>query len=162
MARKIYDTTQDVGTPPAGKYADLETKHEQVAAQVNTLIGPYTNGGLSGCTPIYYEFDVPDHATQNIDVVIPDKIDIVDAMIVKASANNGANANTLQLFNVTGAGNITDAMTMNGKNVGDQVRSVSRFPAQRSIAAGGTLRMIQTKAAGDAACTVCVWGILRP
>lgn len=162
MPRKIYDTTQDVGTPPAGKYADLETKHEQLAAQVNTLIGPYTNGGLSGGTPIYYEFDLADAATRNVDVVIPDKVDIVDAYIVKTTLVAGANANSLQLFNVTAATAITDAMSMNGKIVGDMIRSVSRFPAGRSIAAGGTLRMIQTKAAGDAACTVCVSAILRP
>lgn len=160
IARAQLDTNLALSTPPSGHYpADLQTQISAIVAQLNQLLAPYANGDLNGFVAVELEIDVADHATQNIDLVIPYKMDVRDFSIVAGGAN-GANANTVQLNNVTAAANITDALSMNGKGAGDVVRMANL--QNRSIAAGGTLRIIQTKIGGVASFTARISAIIRP
>ena len=113
------------------------------------------DGNLVGGIPVLHRIEIADHATQDIDYLLTQKTRIIDAWTVKVAAAGGG-ANTIQLKN--GPDAITDAMSI---NVNDQVitRAASIDDAKHEIAAGGTLRIVQTKAAGNAACILYVLGI---
>lgn len=110
------------------------------------------NANVIGGVPVLFRIDVADAATGNVDVVTTHKIRVIDAWAVKVGALGGA-ANTVQVAN--GANAITDAMSI---NIADQAvaRAATIDDAQHEIAAGGTLRVIRTKAGGNAACIVYV------
>lgn len=121
---------------------------------------PMAEGDLVAGPEVILEFDVADHATQNVDKVITNAMVVTDAWVI-ANSTNGANANTVQLDNGVAGAHITDAMSTNGKVAGNVVRAASIFPANWSLAAGATLRIIQTKAGGTHAFKVVVTGYLK-
>jgi len=185
MARTTYDTTQDISTPAAGHAVDLETKHEQLAALVNEhaatldqLLDPgspaaigkgkitgralstYADSGTAGGGDLLYIIPIADHATQDIDLIVDEKIEVIDAWVKKTANAAGANANTFQVKNAAAV--ITDAMSVNGKNRGDLVRCANIDDTGNAvILAGGTLRITQTKAGGDAAGRVHISAVKR-
>lgn len=185
MARTTYDTTLDQSTPSGGRFVDLEQKHEQVAALVNehaaaldnlidagapAAIGKgqttgravkvYADGGTAGAVLVGYLITIPDHATQDVDTIVDEKIEVIDSHVKKITANAGANANTFQVKNAANA--ITDAMSINGKNRGDIVRCANIDDTGNAVInAGGTLRITQTKAGGDASGRVFVGVVKR-
>lgn len=180
MARTLYDTAQNASTPAAGKYADLETKVEQLSALVNehaatldklltpaflgqslgtiakALAGGETAGGLIVC----YEKNVADHATQTVAIAVVDaSVEVLFAIIQKRSLDAGANANTVQLKKNAAA--ITDAMSLNGKVDNSVVLVGTIDDEQATLAAGDTLNVTQTKAGGDAAFHILVVCVKR-
>lgn len=102
---------------------------------------------------------VPDAATGDVDVVLTDKIEVLDVLVQKQGGATGAFANTIQVKN--GAAVISDAISINGTADGGLVRATNIDDAASVIAAGGTLRVTRTKAGGNAQCLVTVVGIKR-
>lgn len=158
MTRGIVDTAQEASTPPAGKYKDVEARLEEHTSKLNTLLQPYTQGDLNGCTEIGYEIDFVDAAGGNYDFVIPDKIAIRNVRVLNTGVN-GANANSVQLKTAGGAAAITDAMSTNGKVAGDVVSMANL--QNREIAAGATVRVVTVRAGGALAFTLLITAIPR-
>lgn len=98
--------------------------------------------------------NIPTGATGDVDFVLSKGIRVLDTHVIKRSMNAGVFANTIQLKNAANA--ISDAISINGVNVGGVVRAASIAPAQYDVAAGGTLRVTRTLAGGDAAVLVVV------
>lgn len=109
----------------------------------------------SGSLEVVYVYNIADAATANYDIIVDEKIEVFDVRVIKSAA--GA-ANTAQLFN--GATAISDAMAAAvDKTV---TRCATLDPAQVVVAAGGTLRVTFTRAAGSGACKVFVNAVKRP
>ncbi|HEU4727683.1 MAG TPA: hypothetical protein VFT22_07335 [Kofleriaceae bacterium] len=101
-------------------------------------------------------FTVSDAATSDIDVVMTEKFEVVDVVCIK---RNGAGAgNTMQIKNAATV--ISDAIACATDNA--VTRAASIDDASSTIAAGGTLRLTATKAAGTRNAQVFVWGFIRP
>ena len=114
------------------------------------------NGALTPQMLLWIPVLVPDAATSNIDLVMTEKVEIVDVIIRKDAA--GA-ANTIQLK--TGAGTaITDAIAAAVDKAVTRVGTIDT--ATNVIAAGATLRIATTRAAGSMLCTVLVGVLIRP
>jgi len=156
-ARNTFDTLQNASTPVAGHYADLETKIEQLVAIVNVLNAKAADSSTQGAIAQVYTFAIPDAATADYDIVVDDKIEVVDVVVQKRAANGGA-ANTVQIKSTANA--ISDAISI---NINDTLlaRAASINDANSTIVAGGILRCSATKAGGNAACLVTVLAILR-
>ena len=109
---------------------------------------------LEVCIPI----TVPDAATGDIDVVVPDKIEIVEMVCIKTG---GAGAgNTMQLKD--GSGNaITDAVACATDDAVTRSATRTDTGSRHIIAAGGTLRLTATRAAGTRNALCLVRGLLR-
>jgi hypothetical protein len=101
-------------------------------------------------------FNVADAATSDIDIVVTEKIEVIDVTCRK-DAGAGA-ANTMQIKN--GATAISNAIAC------DTDKTITRAGtidvASATIAAGGTLRLTATKAAGTRTCKVFVHVLIRP
>lgn len=95
--------------------------------------------------------DVADGATADVTVFsanCPFKFRVAD-FLFECNSTNGANANTMTLCAAAaGASPISDALALSGKVPGDQIRSVSCFPATNAIAKSGSLFIRRTKAGG--------------
>lgn len=115
------------------------------------------NNNTAPGTLVTHVVAVPDAATGDVDVVITDKIEVIDVVVQKQGGAGGA-ANTVQVKN--GANVISDAISI---NIADTTlaRAATIDDAQSTIAAGGTLRVTRTKAGGNAAALVTVIGIKR-
>ena len=106
-------------------------------------------GGLA----LLYRIDVA-AAAGDTDVIVKQKIRVVDVWAVKTAANGGA-GDTVTVKN--GATAITDAMDLNATDK-SVVRAGTIDDAQHEIAAGGTLRATAAQAT-NAACTVYVLAV---
>jgi hypothetical protein len=116
----------------------------------------YANNGTLAGMPVIYTFAVPDAATSDIDIVVNDKIEVLDVICRKDS---GAGAgNTMQIKN--GATAISDAIACAVDKTITRAGTID--VASNTIAAGGTLRLTATKAAGTRTATVTVIAVLRP
>lgn len=112
------------------------------------------NAAVAGF-PIAVTFQVPDAATSDIDIVVGDKFEVIDVIVQK---KNGAGAgNTMQVKN--GATAISDAIACAVDKTITRAGTIDT--AQSVIAAGGTLRLTATRAAGTRNALVTVIGILR-
>jgi hypothetical protein len=123
-------------------------------AQVSNLADNAVLGGVEVTTIVA----VPDGATGDIDVVLTDKTEVTDIVIMKTAGAGGA-SDTITVKN--GATAISNAMDI---NVADKtiVRAGTLDDASNVIAAGGTLRVTRTKASGaNVACKVAVRGVRR-
>lgn len=129
----------------------LRPSSKSAAAQ-NVADGNVAPGSL-----VIHQFKIADAATADYDLLITDKIEVLDVLVQKQAANGGA-ANTVQVKNAGNA--ITDAVSI---NINDQAlaRAAAVNDANSVIAAGGTLRASVIKAGGNAACFVTVIGIKR-
>ena len=117
------------------------------------------NGNVVGAIPVCHRITIADGATANTDVVLTNKTQIVDVVVIKTAGAGGA-SDTIQVKNGTTA--ITNAMDI---NVADKtvVRAGTIDDAAYQIAAGGTLRvaMVNGAAGGNnTACEVRVYGLL--
>jgi len=110
-----------------------------------------TTGQMLVSIPI----SVPDAATGDIDIVMNDKFEVVDVTCIKR-AGAGA-ANTMQIKN--GANAISNAIACDTDNAVTRAGTID--DAQSVIAAGGTLRLTATRAAGTRTCQVFVHGYHR-
>lgn len=136
----------------------IKTKLDEHDTALDKLDGTIANGNtVAG--PLYsHTVNVPDGTTANIDTVITRKIDVIDVIVRKQAAAGGA-SDTITVSN--GADPITDAIDI---NVADKTvkRAGTIDDGFSQIAAGGTLRVVRTKAsANNVACLVTVVGILR-
>jgi hypothetical protein len=115
------------------------------------------DAAVKGCIPIAFTFTFADAATNSQTIVVADKIEVIDAFVLKQGADAGA-ANTVQVKNNATA--ITDAMSTNLSNKGS-VRMATIDGAASIIAAGGSLVVTNTRAAmGQSACRVIVYALL--
>jgi hypothetical protein len=103
-------------------------------------------------------FTVPDAVTGDIDVTMSEKFEVIDAICIKR-AGAGA-ANTMQVKN--GSTAISDAMACAVDNAVTRAASIDDAGGVNVIAAGGTLRVTATKAAGTRTAQVFVYGFIRP
>jgi hypothetical protein len=118
----------------------------------------YDRNTIGGCD-IIHTVDIVDGATANFDVVLKHKTRVTDAIVNKQAGAGGA-SDTITVNNGTNA--ITDAMSI---NVADKtmVRPATVDDATQDIPAGGTLRIVRTKAsAANVACRVTVTGYRIP
>jgi hypothetical protein len=134
-------------TAVANALLDDATEHyaRAVAEQVNGGTTAAANV-LAGVERIHY-FVIADAASGDSDIVITRKGMVMDIVGWK-TGGAGAASNTYTLKNGTTA--ITDAID---GNVADNVKLVAatRDDAQRSVAAGGTLRLSWAKSGGNVA-----------
>lgn len=122
--------------------------------------GPVTDAQTAVGVPVVYTRTIADAATTDYDVVITEKVEVVDVVVIKISANATAVANTVQVKN--GATAISDAISINAALDTDVKRAGKIDDASNVIAAGGTMRVTVTKAGGDAAVKVIIYGVRRP
>jgi hypothetical protein len=113
-----------------------------------------TEGKILVCFPFVFA----DAATNSQDVVLADAIEVIDVVVRKQGGAGGA-ANTLRVTNGTGANHITDAIDTNDA---DQTlsRAATIDDAFSAIPAGGTLRVTNTRSAGNSAMRVFVWALV--
>lgn len=106
--------------------------------------------------PVALTFQVPDAATGDIDIIVNEKIEVIDVLCQK---KGGAGAgNTMQIKN--GATAISDAIACAVDKTNTRAGTIDT--AQSVIAAGGTLRLTATRAAGTRNALVTVFAIIRP
>lgn len=153
MARTQFD-------PPPANTTDLAYRVNEHSVALDKLLpegsstpsAPYADGTLTGFDVVDLLIVVADHASQDLDFVIPFKCEVLNAKLKKTANAAGANANTVQLQTAAGAGNITDAMSLNGVARGGLVSAANIDDTGNAvILAGGTLRLHIVKAGGDAA-----------
>lgn len=119
--------------------------------QLIRVIPPYTrnpaaqnvaDNNTAPGSEVVHIFQVPDAATGDIDIIVAEKIEVMDVVCRK---RNGAGAgNTMQIKN--GANVISDAIACAVDNTVTRVSTID--DAQNVINAGGTLRLTATRAAG--------------
>lgn len=137
----------------AGAFLRILPPFAKPTAQ-NVADGSTQSGGL-----VVYTRTIADAASADYDVVVAEKVEVIDVIVRKQSLAAGANANTVQ---VKSTGNvISDAISVNGKAVGDLVRAANINPANNTINAGGTMRVSIVKAGGDAAVAVDIICVKR-
>ncbi len=114
-------------------------------------VADVANANVISGISVMHRVDIPD-ATGDTDVVLTHKTRVLNAWIVK-TGGAGAAGNTLTFKN--GSNAITNALNTNVADttlVGVGVIN----DAQHEIEAGGTLRVSNNKAGGNAACTAYV------
>jgi hypothetical protein len=117
----------------------------------------YTNNNLVAAIEVSYFWAVPDAVTGDIDLVMPDKVEVLE-VICRKDAGAGA-GNTMQVK--TGAGvAISNAIACDtDKTI---TRSSTIDTATNVILANGVLRLTATKAAGTRTALVEARCVLRP
>lgn len=135
----------------------------ELQSEVDTVFGPAVDAlnsaatarPISPGTSIEMTFLLPDAATATYLYTVPDACEIYDVLCIKDAA--GA-ANTVQLKNGSGTA-ISDAIaTAVDKTV---TRAGTLDKATRALAAGATLQITNTRAAGSSACFVIVRAVRR-
>lgn len=122
-----------------------------------TVVANTANANVIGGIPVVHMFSIADAATANYDITLTHKTKVLYVVVVKTSTTAGANANTVTVQN--GATAITDAISINGA-ADKAVKLVGTIDdASQTIAAAGTLRVAISKAGGDAAVDVYVFGV---
>lgn len=120
----------------------------------NTTTATFANMGIEGVVTI----TVADAATSDIDFTMPEKFEVTDVTCIK---RNGAGAgNTMQIKNAATA--ISDAIACATDDAVTRAGSIVDGAGTNVIAAGGTLRLTATRAAGTRNCQVFVYGVIRP
>ncbi len=133
--------------------ADEAGTGSDLAAVADAAVSPaIASLGARLCIPILF----PDAATADYDYVVPDKVEIIDAQIIKDAA--GA-ANTLQMKNGAGTA-ISDAMAFAVDKTVSRPATLDK--ATRVLAALAVLRFTNTRAAGSSAGAAFVEVIKRP
>lgn len=121
-----------------------------VADDAGATAGPQ----LKVCVPV----TVPDAATGDVDVIMNEKFEVTDIECVK---RNGAGAgNTVTVKN--GATAISNAIACDTDDAVTRAGSIIDGAGTNVIAAGGTLRLTCTRAAGTRNSQIFVYGFIRP
>lgn len=136
--------------PNLGAYGPQPILNADYASRITVPAGTLTPGILVGI-PVA----TSGTATANFDTVLAEKFEVVDVTCRKDAAGAG---NTVQVKNGTTA--ISDAITFTTDKAITRAGTIDT--AQNVIAAGGTLRVTATFAAGTVGGLVTVWGIIRP
>lgn len=119
-------------------------------------VATVANSNVLGGIPVVHVFDIADAATANYDIVLTNKTEIYDVVVVKTG---GTGTTVLaQVKNNTTA--ITDAMVAS-LAINLTVRPLSIDTSASVISAGGTLRVAVTRTTGNAAMRVFVYGVKR-
>ncbi len=126
----------------------------------DTQVANCADDAVLGSIPIVFIVAIADGASADKDVVVTDKCEVIDVVVMKTGGAGGA-ADTITVKN--GATAITNAMDI---NVSDKVvvRAGTLDDAATVITAGGTLRVSMHKdiAGGDnTACKVMVHAVRR-
>ena len=111
--------------------------------------------GTDGAIPVLFRTSLADAATADYSITVPFAVRVVEFWIVK-TAGNGAASNTVTLKNAANA--ITDSLDANVVDT-TIVRAGTIDDARHELAAGGELRVTNTKSGGNAAAiayTLCV------
>jgi hypothetical protein len=127
---------------------------EKTAGTLGTVADNATTPGAL----VAHVVAVPDGATGDVDVVVAEKVEVLDVTVVKTASAGGA-SDTVQVKNAADA--ISNAISI---NIADQTtaRAGTINDATSVINAGGTLRVTRTKASGaNAACRVIVHCLRR-
>lgn len=136
--------------PNVGAYGPQPPINADYAGRLTVAAGT-TKPGMLVCIPVA----TSGSATADFDVVLEDKFEVIDVICRKDGAGAG---NTITVKN--GATAITDAIVF----ATDKAKTLAGTidTAQNVIAAGGTLRVTATRAAGTVVGLVTVVGIIRP
>ena len=116
-------------------------------------IGSYTDGKTEGAIPVLWTKALAAGAIGNTDTVLEYGLVICDAFVVLTGA--GVASCTLTVGTTTAA--CTSAMAVSGSDKA-VVRSTTLDDAQRTIAAGGTIRITTAAGATQPNCIVYVLG----
>lgn len=141
-----------LSTENVAKLAGFDaTRRTDLLANLGVVADSTTTGQTPQvCIPVEMSFLLPDVATADYDFILSEKLEIVDVTVIKDGA--GA-ANTIQVK--TGAGTaISDAIAAAVDKTVTRAGTLDK--ATRVIAAAGTMRITNTRAAGTAACYVIV------
>lgn len=168
-------TTDSVGravVATSGQFVNAIAAESGVIGQYIAIQHPLTmggkfptgGGGVANVTsnqaeagiPVAYVFAVPDAVTSDIDIIIPKKMEVID-VICRKDAGAGA-GNTMQVKNAANV--ISNAIACDTDKTITRAGTIDT--AFNVIAAGGTLRLTATKAAGTRTALVTVLGFLRP
>lgn len=115
-----------------------------------------TNGSGTPGTIVPFVFAVPDAATSDIDIVVNDKIEVIDVICRK---DGGAGAgNTMQIKK--GSAAISDAIACAVDKTITRAGTID--VANNQLNPLDTLRLTATKAAGTRTATVTVLAVIRP
>ena len=150
----LYINTNTLASPT---WTEVPSQAAALAALASSLNGSsvatVADANVIGAIPVIFRKDVAAGATADIDVVVTNKVRVINAWLVKG-ANAGGGAGTIQIKN--GASAITDAMSINiAANTIQRAATIDQ--TQWEIAAAGTLRFTRTRSAStDEACTVFV------
>lgn len=115
---------------------------------------------IVGGLPVLHRISLVDAATGNVEVTLTHKTRIIDAWVVKTTADGHATEDTITIGK--GASAITDAMAIGLLNDTGITRAATINDANHEIAAGGALRISWVKGAGggnNVACEVYVLGL---
>ena len=118
------------------------------------------NLNTQGVFPVLHRITIADAASGNTEVTLDHKTRIIDAWVVKVSADGHASEDTI----VVGAGGsaISDAMAIGANNVRSITRAATINDANHDIAAAGALRITWVKGSSggnNVACEVYVMGL---
>jgi hypothetical protein len=130
--------------------AEITARQALPATAADTVVG----------IPVVLTIAVADGATGNVDVVVPNKTEILSVTFNKNTAAGGA-SDTIQAANGATTNYITNALDINvAANI--VVRNSTLLSANAVLTAGATLRVIRTKAsAANVGGTVVVTGVRR-
>lgn len=137
----------------------MSLPHAQVLSKVSKDYLERLTAENGALTPQFYgviPYLVPNAATADIDLVMTEKVEIVDVIVRKDGA--GA-ANTIQL-KTSGGTAITDAIAAAVDKAVTRAGTIDT--ATNVIAAGGTLRITATRAAGTMLAQVYIIVLIRP
>lgn len=114
------------------------------------------NSQVLGGIPVVHVFEIADAATADYDIVLTNKTEVYDVVVLKAGGTGVAVTATVK----NGSTAITDAMSLNVA-IKLIVRPLQVDDTNSVINAGGTLRVSIVRTTGNAACRVFVYGIKR-
>ena len=115
----------------------------------------HATAGTRAGVLVFHDVTTSGSTTADFDVVVLDKFEVVDVIVRKDAAGAG---NTITVKNTATA--ITDAIVFATDKAVTRAGTIDT--ASNVIAAGGTLRVTATRAAGTVAGLVTVVGIIRP
>jgi len=155
-ARVVAGKLEEVDGSTAFVSVGLETDSSETGEGVGTLADSAVSPAVTiAGIPVTVAILLPDAATADYDYITQDKIEIIDVTVIKDAA--GA-ANTLQVKNGSGTA-ISDAIAAAVDKA--VTRSGTLDKATRVIAAGGTIRLTNTRAAGSSALACFIRAIKR-
>ena len=134
----------------------------KIAANIleGSVVADVADVNVIGGLPVLHRIDIADAASSNVEVTLTHKTRVIDAWVVKTSADGHATEDTIVVG--SGASAITDAMAIGANNDKSVTRAATIDDANHEIAAAGKLRVTWVKGAGggnNVACIVYVLGI---
>jgi hypothetical protein len=114
-----------------------------------------TDGAVEPQLPTVITVAVPDAATGDIDVILATKFEVIDVVCQKQNGAGAGNTVTVK----SGANSISDAIACATDTAITRAGTIN--DANSIIAAGGTLRLSCTRAAGTRNSLVTIIGLVR-